>query len=376
MAMAGRPGAVEGAWAVVAIVTGAGGLVGAETVRMLTSRGLDVVGVDNDMRRRFFGPDASTRWQTDLLRTRPRYTHVDADIRDAAAIGALFARHGRAVSLVVHCAAQPSHDWAAREPITDFTVNANGTLVLLEAVRQHAPDAVFIHVSTNKVYGDQPNHLPLIEQDARYELDPSHPWAAQGFPEAMSIDACLHSLFGVSKTAADLLVQEYGRYFGMRTACFRGGCITGPGHSGAELHGFLAYLMRCAVTGAPYTVFGHKGKQVRDNIHCADLVEAFWWFYQRPTPGEVFNIGGGRHANCSMTEAIAIAEGLTGRPMRHTYDPAARIGDHIWWVSDVSRFQALYPEWQYRYDIPTLMADIHAGVTERLGTEHLGTAVA
>ena len=350
-----------------AIVTGAGGLVGAQTVKMLRGRGLDIVGVDNDMRRRFFGAEASTRWQTELLRSRPGYTHVDADIRDEAAIATLFARHGRAVSLVVHCAAQPSHDWAAREPLTDFTVNANGTLVLLEAVRKHAPDAVFIHVSSNKVYGDQPNHLPLVELDTRYELAPSHPWAERGFPEGMSIDGCLHSLFGVSKAAADLLVQEYGRYFGMKTACFRGGCITGPGHSGAELHGFLAYMMRCAVTGTPYTVFGHKGKQVRDNIHCADLVEAFWWFYQRPASGAVFNIGGGRHASCSVVEAIAIAERLTGRPMRHSYDEQARIGDHIWWVSDVSRFRALYPEWACTYDIPALMADIHAGLAERLG---------
>jgi CDP-paratose 2-epimerase len=350
----------------VAVVTGSGGLVGAQTVRMLGDRGMDVVGLDNDMRRRFFGDEASTRWQTDLLRARRGYTHVAADIRDEAAVDAVFARHGRAVSLVVHCAAQPSHDWAAGDPVTDFTVNANGTLVLLEAVRRLSPDAVFIYVSTNKVYGDQPNHLPLVELDTRYELAPGHPWAAEGIPETMSVDACLHSLFGVSKAAADLLVQEYGRYFGLRTACFRAGCITGPGHSGAPLHGFLAYLVKCAVTGTPYTVLGYKGKQVRDNIHCADLADAFWWFYQRPAPGAVFNIGGGRHCNCSMAEAIAVAEDLTGRPMRRGYADQARVGDHVWWISDVGRFQALYPEWACRYDLPALMADIHAGLVDRL----------
>lgn len=351
----------------VAIVTGSGGLVGAESVRLFAERGLDVVGVDNDMRRHFFGDSASTLWQTNMLRaTQPRYTHVHADIRDAAAIEALFARYRRDVAVVVHCAAQPSHDWAAREPVTDFTVNANGTLVLLEAARKHAPDAVFIFVSTNKVYGDHPNHLPLVERATRFELAPEHPWAEFGIPEQMSIDATLHSLFGASKVAADVLVQEYGRYFGMRTACFRGGCLTGPGHSGAPLHGFLAYLLKCAMNGTPYTVFGYKGKQVRDNIHARDLVEAFWCFFRRPVSGEIFNIGGGRHANCSMQEAIAIAEDITGRPMRHSYSDDARIGDHIWWISDVRKFRAMYPEWSYRYGIREIMEDIHAGLTARL----------
>ncbi len=350
----------------VAIVTGSGGLVGAEAARTLAGRGFEVVGIDNDMRRRFFGDSASTRWQIERLETSRRYAHADLDIRDEPAIQRLFARHGGAISLVVHCAAQPSHDWAAQDPATDFTVNANGTLALLEATRRHAPDAVFIFASTNKVYGDRPNHLPLVEQATRFEIAPDHPWAARGFPEEMPIDDCLHSLFGASKVAADVLVQEYGRYFGMRTACFRGGCITGPGHSGAQLHGFLAYLVKCAVTDTPYTVFGHKGKQVRDNIHCSDLVEAFWCFFQRPTSGAVFNIGGGRHANCSMREAIAMAEDLTGRPMRHDYKDEARVGDHVWWISDVSRFRSAYPEWSYGYDIHRMMADIHAGQVDRL----------
>ncbi len=350
----------------VAVVTGSGGLVGAEASRLFGQRGLDVVGIDNDMRSQFFGKDASTKWQTDVLQRQSFYTHVNADIRDEAAMQTVFERYGHDIRLVVHCAAQPSHDWAAREPATDFTVNANGTLSLLETTRRHAPDAVFIFASTNKVYGDRPNHLPLVEQETRYELSPEHPWAEHGFPEDMSIDGCLHSLFGASKVAADVLVQEYGRYFGMKTACFRGGCLTGPGHSGAQLHGFLAYLVKCAVTDAPYTVFGYGGKQVRDNIHARDLVEAFWCFFQRPGVGEVFNMGGGRHSNCSMQEAIGIAEQLTGRPMITKYDNQNRTGDHIWWISDVRKFQSMYPEWSYRYDIRAIMQDIHAGLATRL----------
>jgi CDP-paratose 2-epimerase len=351
----------------VAIVTGAGGLVGAQTVALFNARGMDVVGIDNDMRSQFFGPEASTAWQVqDLQRRIPGYRHEAKDIRDADAMDRIFGHYGSDIAVVVHCAAQPSHDWAARDPAMDFTVNANGTLTLLEATRRHAPEAVFIFVSTNKVYGDRPNHLPLVEQETRFELDPAHPWAEHGFPEEMSIDGCLHSLFGASKVAADVLVQEYGRYFGMRTGCFRGGCLTGPGHSGAQLHGFLAYLAKCALTRTPYTVFGYKGKQVRDNIHARDLAEAFWCFAQRPAAGEVFNIGGGRHSNCSMSEAISIAETLTGKPMNITYSDTNRIGDHIWWISDVRKFQAMYPEWHYRYDIKGIMDDILGGLGQRL----------
>jgi CDP-paratose 2-epimerase len=351
----------------VAIVTGSCGLVGAETVKLLAGKGLDVVGIDNDMRQVFFGPDASTAWQAEALgRRHPRYRHVASDIRDASAMLALFARHGRDITAVVHCAAQPSHDWAVRDPMLDFSVNATGTLTLLEATRQHAPEAVFIFVSTNKVYGDRPNFLPLEEQPTRYELAAGHPWAEHGIPEDMPIDACLHSLFGASKLAADVMVQEYGRYFGLRTGCFRGGCLTGPGHSGAQLHGFLAYLVKCAVGRHPYTVFGHHGKQVRDNIHAADLARAFWCFIADPAPGEVFNIGGGRHANCSVIEAIAMVEALEGRTMAWSYDDAPRIGDHQWWISDMRKFRVRYPRWDYAYDIRSIMADIHAGLRERL----------
>jgi len=351
----------------VVIVTGSGGLVGAETTRLFTAKGCSIVGIDNNMRSQFFGKEASTAWQVaELSRTCRDYTHFDCDIRDASAIGHIFNRYGKAITAVIHCAAQPSHDWAVRDPVMDFTINANGTLTMLEATRRHAPDAAFVFVSTNKVYGDRPNFLPLVEQATRYELDAKHPWAAHGIPEDMPIDACLHSLFGASKVSADVLVQEYGRYFGLATACFRGGCLTGPGHSGAQLHGFLAYLVKCAVSRTPYTVFGYRGKQVRDNIHAADLARAFWCFVQRPEYGEVFNIGGGRHSNCSMTEAIALAEDITGEPMNITNVDTARIGDHQWWISDTRKFQAHYPEWQYEHDLRGIMQDICEGLRERM----------
>jgi CDP-paratose 2-epimerase len=350
----------------VAVVTGSGGLIGAQAAKLFAERGVDVVGIDNDLRRQFFGAEASTAWQSGLLqRSIPNYTHSDTDIRDGAAIEAIFSRYGKDIGAVIHCAAQPSHDWAARAPVVDFTVNANGTLNLLEATRKHCPEAAFIFVSTNKVYGDRPNQLPLIELETRYELAPDNPSATEGFDESMSIDATLHSLFGASKTAADVLTQEYGRYFGMMTACFRAGCLTGSGHSAAQLHGFLAYLIKCAVAGEPYTVFGYKGKQVRDNLHSADLAEAFWCFFQRPAPGQVFNIGGGRRANCSMMEAITLAEELTGNPLAHSYDEANRIGDHIWWISDTRKFRSQYPEWQQRYNLRAIFEDIIAGAGDR-----------
>ncbi|MBM3600892.1 MAG: NAD-dependent epimerase/dehydratase family protein [Alphaproteobacteria bacterium] len=351
----------------VAIITGSAGLIGAEATRFFAERGLEIVGIDNDMRSVFFGPEASTAWSRDRLIAEVRsYRHVDADIRDKSAIDRVFSAYGKAIAVVIHSAAQPSHDWAARDPETDFTVNANGTLNLLQATRRHCPDAPFIFTSTNKVYGDTPNRLPLVEQELRWELPDSHPWGRHGIDETMSIDMTLHSLFGASKAAADVLVQEYGRYFGLKTACFRGGCLTGPGHSGTKLHGFLAYLMQCAITGKPYTVLGYKGKQVRDNIHSFDLVNAFWHFYRQPRSAEVYNIGGGRHANCSMLEAIRACERIVGRPMNWSYDEANRVGDHIWWISDVRRFRAHYPDWTFRYDIDAMLAEIHDGIAERL----------
>ena len=328
----------------IAVITGSAGLIGSEAARHFVRQGLDVIGVDNDMRKAFFGEEASTDWQRQRLQDElgTAYRHVDIDIRDREAIDRLFRDHGQDIALVVHTAAQPSHDWAAKDPHTDFSVNALGTLNLLQACRQHASDTVFIFTSTNKVYGDAPNQLPLIEQPLRWEIESGHPYQ-DGIQEDMSIDQCLHSLFGASKVAADVLVQEFGRYFGLRTACFRGGCLTGPNHSGTQLHGFLAYLVKCAATGLPYTVFGYQGKQVRDNIHSADLIDAFDQFFQAPRCGEVYNIGGSRMSNCSMLEAIDICQQVTGRPLDWTYSEQNRVGDHIWWVSNVGKFQAHYP---------------------------------
>lgn len=351
----------------IAIVTGSAGLIGSETVRLFAAKGMDVVGIDNNMRRYFFGATASTEWNRDMLRREVRgYRHEALDIRDQEGMFRLFAELGKDIAVVVHCAAQPSHDWAASEPLTDFTINANGTLVMLEAARRHCPMAPFVFTSTNKVYGDTPNRLPLVEGETRWELDPAHAYSAHGIDESMSIDTTLHSVFGASKVAADVMVQEYGRYFGMPTVCLRGGCLTGPNHSGAPLHGFLAYLVQCAITGQPYTVLGYKGKQVRDNIHAHDLVNMIWHYVQNPRPGEVYNAGGGRFSNCSMLEAIAICEGLTGKPMRWEYNETNRIGDHIWWISDTRKFQRDYPDWKQEYPIERIFAEIHDGLKSRL----------
>lgn len=350
----------------IAIVTGSAGLIGSEATEYFANKGLTVVGIDNNMREVFFGAESSTAWNRQRIEEKLKgsYTHVDEDIRNFDAISKLFAKYGTDIKLVVHCAAQPSHDWAAREPHTDFTVNANGTLNMLEATRLHAPEAPFIYTSTNKVYGDTPNRLPLIEQEKRWEIDPSHAFSG-GITEEMSIDQTLHSLFGASKVAGDVLVQEYGRYFNMYTTCFRGGCLTGPNHSGAQLHGFLAYLMKCTATGTPYTVFGYKGKQVRDNIHSTDLIKAFDRFFEAPRVAEVYNIGGGRYSNCSMLEAIEISQEITGREMNWTYTEDNRIGDHIWWISSLSCFQEHYPGWAPEYDVPAILKEIYELNQER-----------
>jgi CDP-paratose 2-epimerase len=349
------------------LVTGSAGLIGAETVRFFSARGFRAVGIDNDMRRVFFGDDASTEWSRRALEASlPHYHHHSADIRDKEAMAAIFAAHGSAIKIVVHTAAQPSHDWAAKDPHVDFSVNALGTLVLLECARRYCPEAAFIFTSTNKVYGDNPNFLPLVEQRMRWEVAPEHPYHAHGIDEQLSIDQTKHSLFGASKVAADVLVQEYGRYFGMPTVCFRGGCLTGPGHSGTKLHGFLSYLMKCALSETPYTIFGYKGKQVRDNLHSFDLVNMFWHYYQAPRPGEVYNAGGGRHSNCSLLEAIAACEELAGKKMKIQYSETSRLGDHIWYVSDTRKFQSQYPGWAYRYDLPQILREIHQAQSERL----------
>lgn len=350
----------------VAIVTGSAGLIGSETCKRLDKEGFTVVGVDNDMRAYFFGGEASTKANNQkLVEKLTNYIPRDVDIRDVDKINALFAEFGDSVSLVVHTAAQPSHDWAAKEPLTDFSVNATGTLHLLEATRTFCPEAVFIFTSTNKVYGDTPNDLPLVELDTRWEIDEEHPFSV-GIDESMSIDHTKHSLFGASKVAADVLVQEYGKYFGMKTGVFRGGCLTGPAHAGTELHGFLAYLMKCIVEEKPYRIFGYNGKQVRDNIHSHDLVSAFMEFYRKPRCGEVYNIGGSRHSNCSMLEAIRKGEALSGKKLDFTYVEENRVGDHIWYVSDVSKFQSHYPEWQYQYSIDDILAEIYQACVSSL----------
>jgi CDP-paratose 2-epimerase len=351
----------------IALITGSAGLIGSESVRFLAERFDLLIGIDNDMRAYFFGPESSTRWNQHQLSERyANYRHYSIDIRDTAALEPLFAEYSTDIALVVHTAAQPSHDWAAREPFTDFSINANGTLNLLEMTRRHCPEAVFVFTSTNKVYGDNPNLLPLVEMETRWEPDPSHPYAEAGIDENMSLDHTTHSIFGASKVAADVLVQEYGRYFGMRTVCFRGGCLTGGNHSGAQLHGFLSYLMKCAITGQHYTIFGYKGKQVRDNIHSHDLVNMFWHFYQNPRPGEVYNAGGSRFANCSMLEAITLCEEITGNRMSYAYSDTNRVGDHIWYISDVRKFRAHYPDWAYEYDLRATLTDIFNTIKQRL----------
>ena len=347
----------------VAVITGSAGLIGAEATRFFHDKGLQIVGIDNDMRSRFFGDDASTLSSRQHLEASlPNYTHFDADIRDESSLSQVFALYGSDIEVVIHTAAQPSHDWAARDPQVDFSVNALGTLNLLEITRRQCPHASFVFTSTNKVYGDNPNHLPLVERDTRWELAPDHPFFEQGIDESMSVDQTKHSLFGASKLAADVLVQEYGRYFDMNTVCFRGGCLTGPGHAGTQLHGFLSYLIRCVVSGAPYTVFGYKGKQVRDNIHSYDLVNMFWRYHQDPRPGEVYNAGGGRHSHCSMQEAIGLCQQYSGRSLDVRYSDENRIGDHIWYVSDTSKFRRHYPDWDYKYDLHDILRQMLGAV--------------
>jgi CDP-paratose 2-epimerase len=351
----------------IAIVTGSAGLIGAETVRFLADKKFHLIGIDNNMRKEFFGEEASTDWQRQQLEESiPNYKHYDLDIRDADAMDKLFREYGSDIKLIVHTAAQPSHDWAAKDPFKDFTVNANGTLSLLEAFRKNCPKAVFIFTSTNKVYGDTPNYLPLVEQEKRWEIDSTHKYFEFGIDESMSIDQTKHSLFGASKVAADVLVQEYGKYFDLYTGIFRGGCLTGPGHSGTQLHGFLAYLMKCAITGTQYTIFGYKGKQVRDNIHSYDLVNMFWHFYEKPRIGEVYNAGGSRHSNCSMMEAIETSEKITGKKMNYQYSETNRIGDHIWYVSDVRKFKEHYPNWDFKYNLDDILNQIYKAISLRV----------
>ena len=340
-----------------ALITGSAGLIGSESVKFFAQKDFNIVGIDNNMRQYFFGAEASTDWNRKELekKFKKQYVHYAVDIRDNEKIEEIFKKY--TFDLIIHTAAQPSHDWAAKEPFTDFSVNANGTLVMLENFRKYSPEAVFIFTSTNKVYGDRPNTLPLIELENRYELPKKHRYY-KGIDESMSIDDSKHSIFGVSKVAADTMVQEYGKYFGLNTTVFRGGCLTGPAHSGTQLHGFLAYLVKCIMTGKQYTIFGYKGKQVRDNIHSFDLVNAFYHVFQNPRHGEVYNMGGSRHSNTSMLEAIQSIEKITGKKAKYTYQDQNRIGDHIWYISDVSKFQSHYPQWNFTYDNERIIEEI------------------
>lgn len=350
------------------LITGSAGLIGSEAVSFFCDRGFRTLGLDNNMRRIFFGEEASTEWNRQrLLDKYPgKYAHYDVDIRDNAAVERVFGEHSKDIDLIIHTAAQPSHDWAAGDPFTDFTVNAYGTLVMLENVRRFCPEATFIFCSTNKVYGDRPNALPLIETERRWEIEEGHPYY-HGIDESMSIDNCKHSLLGASKTAADVMVQEYGRYFGMKTAVFRGGCLTGPNHAGTKLHGFLSYLMRCTMTGTSYQILGYKGKQVRDNIHSFDLVNAFYHFYSAPRIGEVYNIGGARFSSCSMLEAIEICEQIVDKKLNWTYQETNREGDHIWWISDVRKFKTHYPGWNLTFNVRDILTEIFTTNSSRWG---------
>ncbi len=350
-----------------AIVTGSGGLIGSESVARFVALGYDVIGLENDMRARLFGPNASTAQMTETLRASyaDSFRSLEVDIRDRAAVERVFAEHASSIELVIHTAAQPSHDWAASDPHADFEINALGTLNLLEATRMHADGATFVFCSTNKVYGDTPNALPLLELEQRLELPTDHAYF-EGIDTSMSIDRSTHSLFGVSKAAADLLVQEYGRYFGLATVCFRGGCLTGPNHAGTMLHGFLSYLMRATVVGERYTVFGYAGKQVRDNIHSADLVAAFEQFHgSARAGGAVYNIGGGRECNCSMLEAIELCQRIAGRELDWTLSEQHRVGDHRWWISDARPFQRDFPEWTLTRDLDAILREVHEQNAER-----------
>ena len=338
------------------IVTGAGGLIGRETVEFFSKKGFQVIGIDNNLRKHFFGEDGSVESNIISLKENTNYHHIDLDIREQGALRDVFDEYGKDIFCIIHTAAQPSHDWAVKEPLTDFGVNATGTLNLLELTRKYCSSAVFIHMSTNKVYGDNPNRIPLKEYDTRWEADTTQ--YMRGFREDFSVDQCTHSLFGCSKLASDMYVQEYGKYFGMRTAVFRGGCLTGSRHKGAELHGFLNYLVKCAKEGREYKIYGYKGKQVRDNIHSYDLIAAFWEVVQAPRVGEVYNIGGSRHSNCSVLEAIDLVEKVTGKKMVTTYVDQNRVGDHIWWISDVSKFQSHYPKWKYTYTLENIIEEI------------------
>jgi CDP-paratose 2-epimerase len=334
------------------IVTGSTGLIGSATCEYYLSKRINVLGIDNDLRSYFFGKGGSNKWKEKKLKTSKYYKHLSIDIRNKNKIIEIIKKNKKKIKAIIHTAAQPSHDWAAKEPFTDFEINANGTLNLLEAFRLYCPNATFIFTSTNKVYGDRPNFLPLEEKKLRYEIKKNHKYFKKGIDEKMSLDHTTHSLFGVSKSSADLLVQEYGRYFNLNTVCFRGGCLTGENHSGARLHGFLSFLVKSIVHKKKYFVYGYKGKQVRDNIHSLDVVRAFDEFIKKPKRGgKVYNLGGGRQNSCSILEAIYLIEKLSKIKSDYKILKKNRIGDHLWWITDNSKFQKDYPNWKIKVSL-------------------------
>ena len=342
----------------LALITGSCGLVGSESSIFFSQKGFEIIGVDNNARKFFFGKDGDVSWVNSKLKKKIKnYNHFNVDIRNYDSLQKIFKKYKKKISVIIHCAAQPSHDWAKDKAFIDFEINAKGTLNLLELTKIYCPDAPFIFMSTNKVYGDNPNKLPLVERSTRWEIKNSHKFK-KGIDESMSIDNCTHSFFGASKTYADLIVQEYGVNIGLKTACFRAGCITGPNHSGAKLHGFLSFLVKSSLKLNTYSLIGYKGKQVRDNIHSNDLVSCFWHFFKKPRFGEVYNTGGGRFSNCSIIEALDILEDYTGKKIRRKLVKKNRIGDHIWYVSDMKKFKKHYPKWSQIYSTKKILHEL------------------
>ena len=342
----------------VALITGSCGLVGAESTSYFSKKGFDTIGIDNNTRKFFFGRDGDISWvKSKLKRNLKNYKHFNIDIRNYELLKKIFLKYRKKIDVIIHCAAQPSHDWAKDRAFIDFDINAKGTLNLLELTKLYCPDAPFIFMSTNKVYGDNPNKLPLVEEKTRWEIKNNHKFK-NGIDETMSIDNCTHSFFGASKSYADLIVQEYGKNIGLKTVCFRAGCITGPNHSGAKLHGFLSYLVKASLKSKKYTLIGYKGKQVRDNIHSSDLVNCFWEYYKKPTFGEVYNTGGGKFSNCSIIEAIKMIEDIAKIKVQKKILKNNRIGDHIWYVSSMKKFKKKYPNWKQKYSTKKILTEL------------------
>ncbi len=342
----------------IVLITGSTGLVGSEAVTFFSEKGFEVVGIDNNLRKFFFGDDGSTLWiKRKLNKKFNKFKNHNIDIRNYNSLKSIFSKYKKNISLIIHCAAQPSHDYGKNYPIIDFNVNATGTLNLLELTKLFCPEASFIFMSTNKVYGDNPNKLSLRENKLRYEISPASKYF-KGIDEKFSIDECTHSFFGVSKTYADLIVQEYGKNLGLNTVCFRGGCITGPNHSGSKLHGFLSYLVKISLSKKKYSLIGYKGKQVRDNLHSNDLINCFWEYYKKPKKGEVYNIGGGRFSNCSIIEALNYVEELKNIKIKRNLIKKPRVGDHIWYISDTSKFKNHYPNWKQKYNTKKIIEEL------------------